>query len=141
MIAGIDAVVPWCRRNQVKPVLASIAWQPVSESIARRHGFTTNGGPRVRLANAIYNGMVAEHFNEYNKCDRAIALAIDRGVRLERCCAIGDGRSDISLFNALSASLTLNANVTAREAAMAAINTHDLVEIVPWLEEWARSFR
>lgn len=141
MIAGIDVVVSWCRSNQIEPVLASLAWQPVSDSIARHHGFTPNGGPRVRLSNSIYDGMVAEHFNEYDKRDRAIALAIDRDVRLERCCAIGDSRSDVPLFNALSASLALNANATAQEAATAAISTQDLGEIVPWLEKWARSFR
>ncbi|KAI5357643.1 Putative HAD superfamily protein [Septoria linicola] len=141
LIADIDVVVSWCRNNQIEPVLASLAWQPVSDSIARRLGFTPNGGPRVGISNSIYDGTVAEHFDEYDKRDRAIALAIDRHVPLERCCAIGDSRSDIPLFNALSASLALNANVTAQEAATAAMNTQNLGEIVPWLEEWVRSFR
>jgi phosphoserine phosphatase len=35
LTAGVDAVVGWC----VEPVLASLAWQPVAEAIAKRHGF------------------------------------------------------------------------------------------------------
>lgn len=47
LIDSINEVVLWCRGHQVEPVLASLAWQPVSLSIARRYGFTANGGPRV----------------------------------------------------------------------------------------------
>ncbi len=49
LIAGIDAVVAWCVEHDVEPVLASLAWQPVAEAIANRHGLTANGGPRVRV--------------------------------------------------------------------------------------------
>ena len=64
LIAGIDEVVTWCRGNQIEPVLASLAWQPVSDMIERRHGLTANGGPRVRAADGHYDGTVAEHSDE-----------------------------------------------------------------------------
>lgn len=138
LIDGIDAVVSWCRKHHIKPVLASLAWQPVSQSIALRHGFTANGGPRVGVVDAAYDGTVAEHFDEHNKRDRALQLAAELGVPATRCVAVGDSRSDIPLFQSLPASLALNADASAREAATAAINTNDLSEILPWLREWER---
>jgi len=140
LIAGVKAVVSWCRRHRIEPVLASLAWQPVSNSIARRYGFTANGGPRVGVSGCAYDGTVAEHFNEYDKRDRALALAAERGVSAQRCCAIGDSRSDIPLFDVLPTSLALNAGAAARAAATAAIATQDLTEVVPWLQEWERGF-
>ena len=56
----------------------------------------------------------------------------------QRCCAIGDSRSDIPLFDVLPTSLALNAGAAAREAATAAIVTRDLTDVVPWLQEWER---
>ncbi|MDF2827423.1 MAG: haloacid dehalogenase [Mycobacterium sp.] len=138
LIAGVEAVVSWCRRHRIEPVLASLAWQPVSNSIARRCGFTGTGGPRVGISRRAYDGTVAEHFNEYDKRDRALALAAERGVPAQRCCAIGDSRSDIPLFHVLPTSLALNAGAAAREAATAAIVTRDLTDVVPWLQEWER---
>jgi phosphoserine phosphatase len=141
LIAGIDAVVAWCVERDVEPVLASLAWQPVAEAIARRHGLTANGGPRVRVVGADYAGTVAEHFNEYDKRNRALQFAAGRGVSIDHCCAIGDSRSDLPLFEALPASLALNAGTAARAAASAAIDTEDLRDVIPWLEAWKAALR
>lgn len=139
LIAGVDAVVAWCIERDVEPVLASLAWQPVSEAIAKRHGFTVNGGPRVHVVGTVYDGTVAEHFDEYEKRDRALELAAKRGVSTDQCCAIGDSRSDIPLFDALPASLALNAGLAARAAATAAVDTDDLRDVLPWLAAWERT--
>jgi phosphoserine phosphatase len=136
LIAGIDAVVAWCVEQDVEPVLASLAWQPVAKAIAKRHGLTANGGPRVRVVGTDYDGTVAEHFDEYDKRDRALQFAAGHGVSIDHCCAIGDSRSDLPLFDALPASLALNAGAAARAAASAAVDTKDLRDVIPWLEAW-----
>ncbi|OZE39773.1 haloacid dehalogenase [Rhodococcus sp. 05-2254-5] len=136
VIDGVDDVTSWCRSRRIEPVLASLAWQPVSSAIARRYGFTTNGGPQVGISESVYDGTVAEHFDEFDKRDRAVALAGERGIPLHRCCAIGDSRSDIPLFEVLPESLALNANTAAREAATAALDTRDLTALLPWLQQW-----
>ncbi|MDI9896358.1 HAD-IB family phosphatase [Rhodococcus sp. IEGM 1381] len=138
LIAGVEEVMSWCRSHRIEPTLASLAWQPVSNSIARRYGFTANGGPRVGISEFVYDGTVAEHFDEYDKRDRALALAAERRIPVQQCCAIGDSRSDVPLFEVLPASLALNAGPAAREAATAAIAAQDLTAVIPWLEEWER---
>ncbi|WP_261769317.1 MULTISPECIES: HAD family phosphatase [unclassified Rhodococcus (in: high G+C Gram-positive bacteria)] len=140
LISGIDEVTAWCRSRLIEPVLASLAWQPVSDSIATRFGFTPNGGPRVGMSGSTFDGTVAEHFDEYDKRDRAVALAAEQGVPLRHCCAIGDSRSDIPLFEVLPTSLALNAGVAARQAATFSIVTEDLTDVLPWLEEWECGF-
>ncbi|RUR01197.1 HAD family hydrolase [Labedella endophytica] len=139
LIDGLDAVVSWCRERHVEPVLASLAWETVSAWIAERHRLTSNGGPRVGVVNATFDGTVAAHFDEYDKRDRALRLATERGLSPSQCCAVGDSRSDVPLFEALPASLALNANTAAREAATAIVDATDLRAILPWLEEWERS--
>ena len=140
LIEGIDTVVSWCRDNDVEPVLASLAWLPVSRWIAERHGFTANGGPRVGFDGSVYDGTVAEHFDEFDKRDSALRFAGKMGVPVGGCCAVGDSRSDIPLFQAVPASLALNADAAAQDAASAAIIAQDLTEILPWLREWLQRF-
>ncbi|MFS2073245.1 HAD family hydrolase [Curtobacterium sp. CT11-133] len=139
MIDGVDDVVAWCLGRGVEPVLASLAWAPVSEAIARRYGFTANGGPRVAVSGSTYDGTVGAHFDEYDKRDRALALAADRGVPRTRCCAVGDSRSDVPLFDALPSALALNADPRARAAATASIESNDLRDVLPWLDAWERA--
>ena len=138
VLPGTDAVVAWCAAHGVEPVLASLAWQPVTRSLARRFGFVANGGPRVGEHSGVHDGSVAEHFDEFDKRDQALALARDRGVPIERCCAVGDSRSDIPLFRALPSALALNASPAARAAASDAMDADDLSSIVPWLDRWLR---
>ncbi|WP_159572101.1 HAD family phosphatase [Curtobacterium sp. 18060] len=139
VLPGVELVVAWCRTHQVVPVLASLAWQPVTRSLARRFGFVAHGGPRVGVTGGTYDGAVAEHFDEFDKRDRALRYALARGVPIERCCAIGDSRSDIPLFEVVPAALALNATGAARAAASTAIDTADLSDVVPWLEGWLNS--
>jgi phosphoserine phosphatase len=136
VLAGVELVVAWCRTHQILPVLASLAWQPVTVSLERRFGFVANGGPRVGVTGQTHDGTVAEHFDEFDKRDAALRYALTRGVPIERCCAIGDSRSDIPLFEVVPAALALNATGAARAAASSAIDTTDLSEVVPWLETW-----
>lgn len=140
LIPGIDDLLAWCRAQNLEPVLASLAWQPVSAALARRHGFTVSGGPRVGVDHDVYDGTVAEHFDEYDKRDRALDLARQRGIPIERCAAVGDSRSDIPLFDAVSASLALNAGAAARTAASDVIDATDLRGILPWLQRWRNSW-
>ncbi|MBT1680954.1 HAD family hydrolase [Curtobacterium aurantiacum] len=136
VLPGTETVVEWCRAHGVEPVLASLAWQPVTRSLARRFGFVPNGGPRVGERSGVHDGTVAEHFDEFDKRDRALALARDLRVPIEHCCAIGDSRSDIPLFQALPSSLALNASPAARAAASDSVDADDLALVIPWLEHW-----
>jgi phosphoserine phosphatase len=139
LIPGIDDVLNWCRARNLRPALASLAWQPVSSALAEQHGFMVTGGPRVGVTEGVYDGTVAEHFDEYDKRDRALGLARRLGVPISRCAAVGDSRSDIPLFEAVTASLALNAGAAARAAATHSIDATDLREILPWLESWHSS--
>ena len=140
LIDGIEEVMSWCHDHRIESALASLAWQPVSTSLARRYGFTATGGPQVGSVDTVYDGTVAQHFDEYDKRDRALALAAERRISLQQCCAIGDSRSDVPLFEALPAALALNASPAAREAATASMTTQNLIAVIPWLEEWQHGF-
>ncbi|MCS6551026.1 haloacid dehalogenase-like hydrolase [Curtobacterium flaccumfaciens pv. flaccumfaciens] len=138
VLPGTATVVAWCRAHDVEPVLASLAWQPVTRSLAGRFGFVPNGGPRVGEHGGVHDGTVAEHFDEFDKRDRALTFARDLGVPIEHCCAVGDSRSDIPLFQALPSALALNAAPAARAAASNEIDADDLSRIIPWLDRWLR---
>lgn len=142
LIPGIDDVLRWCRARNLRPALASLAWQPVSSALAEQHGFMVTGGPRVGVTEGVYDGTIAEHFDEHDKRDkrdRALGLARRLGVPISRCAAVGDSRSDIPLFEAVAASLALNAGAAARAAATHSIDAIDLREILLWLGSWHSS--
>lgn len=136
LIAAIEDVVAWCQDREITPVLATVAWWPVSESFSARFGFERGGGPRVQALAGVYTGLVDAHFDEYDKRDCAARIAARAGVPLSRCVAIGDSRSDLPLFEVAGHSIALNASHDARAAASVALDTHDLRSVLPYLDDW-----
>lgn len=98
LVDGIAETVLWCRRRELAPVLATLAWDVVGAHLCDRFGFDRACGPRLEVIDDRHSGQVAEQFDELSKRDFAVSVAAELGVELGRCAAVGDGRSDVPLF-------------------------------------------
>lgn len=86
-----------------------------------------------------YTGLVAGHFDEFDKRDFAQRVADGLGLTLDRCAAVGDSRSDLPLFAGVGFSVAFNATAAVRAVAAASADGEDLRAIIPHLERWLRS--
>ncbi|WP_104105582.1 haloacid dehalogenase-like hydrolase [Nocardioides sp. 616] len=136
LVDGIAETVAWCRRQDLLPVLATLAWEPVGTYLCERFGFGHASGPRLEVIEGCYSGEVAEHFDETGKRDFALGVAAELGVDPARCAAIGDSRSDLPLFSAVGLAIAFNATSVARSAAHAEADGGDLRAVLPLLSRW-----
>ncbi len=136
LIDGIDEALRWCKSQNLVPMLASLAWDPVGAHLARRFGFAAHCGPKLDTTNATYTGEVAATFDEHDKRDFAITSCRRVGVLPARCIAIGDSRSDLPLFEAVGFSVAFNASPDARAQATTTVDSTSLVDALPPIEEW-----
>ncbi|MEW1860273.1 HAD-IB family phosphatase [Streptomyces sp. NPDC088194] len=133
LVTGIAETVAWCRRNDLLPVLATLAWSPVGGHLAERFGFHAFCGPRLETADGRFTGRVARHFDEHDKRDFARAQARESGLSLRSCAAVGDSRSDLPLFASVGLSVAFNGSAGARAAATATVDDGDLRSVLPVL--------
>jgi phosphoserine phosphatase len=136
LVDGIAETVGWCRRHDLAPILATLAWDAVGAYLCDRFGFDRSCGPRLEVVGGRYNGDVAKHFDERDKRDFAVRVAAEFGVEISRCVAIGDSRSDLPLFAEVGMAVAFNATAAARAAAHASADGNDLREILPLLTAW-----
>jgi phosphoserine phosphatase len=136
LVDGITETVAWCRRNELVPVLATLAWDVVGAFLCERFGFDRACGPRLEITGGRYRGRVAEHFDELGKRDFAMAVAGEFGVPLARCAAVGDSRSDLPLFAEVGLAVAFNATPAARSAAHVSTDGDDLRAVLPLLTAW-----
>ncbi|SFF82768.1 phosphoserine phosphatase [Actinoplanes philippinensis] len=136
LVGGIAETVGWCRRNDLVPVLATLAWDVVGAFLCRRFGFDRACGPRLEVSDGRYTGRVAEHFDELGKRDFAVAVAGELGVPLSRCVAIGDSRSDLPLFAEVGLAVAVNATPEASAAAHVRADGDDLRAVLPLMAAW-----
>jgi phosphoserine phosphatase len=135
LVDGITETVAWCRRHDLAPVLATLAWDAVGAYLCDRFGFDLACGPRLEVVDGRYSGRVAEHLDEFGKRDFALGVAAGLGVPPARCAAIGDSRSDLPLFAAVGTAVAFNASPAARAAARLHADGPDLRVVLPLLAD------
>jgi phosphoserine phosphatase len=133
LLDGIAETVRWCRAHDLVPVLATLAWDAVGRHLCRRFDFDRACGPSLEIVDGRYSGAVATQFDETDKRDFALGVAASLGVDPANCAAIGDGRSDVPLFQAVGYAVALNGTPAARAAAHVAIEATDLRAVIPYL--------
>ena len=141
LVDGIAETVVWCREQGLAPVLATLAWDVVGAHLCDRFGFDRACGPRLEVIDGRYSGQVAELFDELDKRDFAVGVAVELGVERRSCAAVGDGRSDVPLFTAVGLAIAFNANPAARAAAQASVDGNDLRAVLPLLGTWSDTVR
>lgn len=141
LVDGIAETVLWCRRYGMVPVLATLAWDVVGSYLCDRFGFERACGPRLKLVDGRYCGMVAEHFDELRKRDFAVSVSDELGVGPKHCIAVGDGRSDVPLFAEVGLAIAFNATPAARAAAHVSVDATDLRAVLPPVLAWLNADR
>jgi phosphoserine phosphatase len=81
-------------------------------------------------------GTVARHFEPEDKVTFVAKIAQDLGLEFKDVVAIGDSTSDIPLFHAAGFSIALNASSNARDAADIQLDTEDLRDVIPPIEQY-----
>ncbi|MEU4558681.1 haloacid dehalogenase-like hydrolase [Actinoplanes sp. NPDC023936] len=136
LVDGIPETLAWCRRHDLVPVLATLAWDAVGAYLCDRFGFARSCGPRLEVIDGRYSGEVAEHLDEHGKRGFARGVAAELGVGLKHCAAVGDSRSDLPLFAEAGLAIAFNATPAAQAAAHTAVTSPDLRAVLPALAAW-----
>ncbi len=74
-----------------------------------------------------------------NKGDIARELQSRLNARPEDCFAVGDGSTDIPVFQTCGFSIAINAKPRVKSAASVSIDSHNLADLLPPLETWHQS--
>ena len=136
LVEGIGETVAWCRARSLAPYLATLAWDPVGAYLCAKFGFDGACGPRLDQRDGAYTGLVAHHFDEFDKRDFALQTAASLGLEASQCAAIGDSRSDLPLFAEVGLAVAFNASEAAQAQATASVSGPDLRAVLDPLEAW-----
>ncbi len=136
LVAGILEVVAWCRRNELAPYLATLAWEPVGRYLCDRFGFDGACGPTLEVQGGRYTGEVRTHFDEFDKRDFALRVADGLGLSYSACSAVGDSRSDLPLFAEVGFPVAFNASPAVQAVAAASVDGPDLRAVLAPLAGW-----
>ena len=137
VIHGIPETVHWLRERDLVPVIVTITWRFAAEFLADRYGFAAASGCEMHESDdGLFLGSISSHFDAEDKITFVRDLAATHGVGLGDVLAIGDSTSDIPLFREAGFSIALNATANARREADVELDTRDLRDVIPAIEEF-----
>lgn len=121
----------------VDALLCTVTWSFAAQCVADRFGFSAVSGTVMHVdRNGILAGRVAQYFEPEDKVAFLRDYCESRDLSMNQVVAIGDGRSDLPMFDAAGFSVGLNASPAARVAASASVESHsflDALRVVPGL--------
>ena len=141
LIAGLTETVTWLKKHSLVPVVATVTWKLAAEFVRDRYGFAAASGCVIEETDdGLLSGAVSRHFESADKVTFVREFAQDLGIDIERVVAVGDSTSDLPLFEASGLAIALNASDNARQAADVELETQDLRDLIPVIEQYFSTF-
>ena len=131
LIGGFQDTIRSLKEHGVHILIVTVTWCFAARALVHAHGLHGCSGARMGEDGTRFTGEVERHFEEYHKPQYVREYAEGFGFDLSHCVAVGDGRSDISLFKEVGLAIALNATKEARAAAHVSLDTNDLTDILP----------
>lgn len=107
----------------------------VAEIVKDLWGFDAAYGSDYEVMDGVFTGRIIEHVGDKGKLDCLLTHCQNNGLSPKDCIAIGDGSSDIPLFEGCGYSLALNAASVAKQKAACFVDTNDLADILPYISK------
>jgi phosphoserine phosphatase len=128
-IAGIAETVSELRAAGAYVALATVTWRFAAELF----GFQACCGTEMAIVDGCLRGAVSAHCDAQDKAVFIQEPCASRGLLPSSAALIGDSRSDIPGFRRAGFSVAVNADEGARQAAMVALDSGDLRDVLPLL--------
>jgi phosphoserine phosphatase len=133
-IGNLENVLRTFHEQGIVTILITAGPIEVAHALARRFPFDHCFGSTFETAgteHAVYTGRIARHLGSEGKVQCLAELCATRDVTLQDCAAVGDGDSDLALFQAVGTSIGLNCSAETAAFAHHEVHSRDLSAILP----------
>ena len=130
-IGSIAETVTALQAQDIRCIIVTAGPVQVAQAVAGAYGFDDAYGSDYEVADGHFTGIITHHVGDRGKVGCLLDYALAYGIEPEGCIAVGDGSTDIPLFEYCGRSIALNASEDARQKADVALDTDDLRDILP----------
>lgn len=132
-LKNIDVVVKSLHEKGIKCIVVTAGPKQVSEAAAQLWGFDGYYGTDYEVENGVFTGKITQHIGERGKIACLDHYCAEHGIKPEECVAVGDGLTDLPLFEYSGMSIAINYAPVAVGKATHYIRTDDLSDILQFI--------
>lgn len=129
----IAETVQVLQKNGIQCLVITVGPVQVAKVVSQLWGFDAYYGSHYEVIDGKFTGQILNYLRADQKVDCLQAYCSEHGIMPEACIAVGDGATDIPVFEYCGKSIAINSSEKVKRMATYAVETDDLYELLPCL--------
>lgn len=132
-IANIKNVIDTLHAHHIKSLLLTAGPRQVARVLSKHWHMDAYAGSDYEVKDGVFTGRIVESVGTRGKAAYLQDYCHEQGIDPQTCIAVGDGATDIPLFEFCKTSIAINYSQATIGVATHFLKTRDLLDILPFI--------
>ena len=132
-LENIKHVVEVLHKNNMKCIVITVGPKQVAKVVCDIWGFDNYYGSNYEVIEGVFTGKILDYIDAEQKVECLRDFCKYNGIQPDECIAVGDGSTDIPIFEYCGKSIAINSSEKVRKHAMHSVDTDDLSDILKYI--------
>lgn len=132
-LKNIRSAVEELHKLGIKCIVITVGPKQVAKVVCDIWGFDDYYGSDYEVVGGVFTGRIINYIGAEQKIACLQDYCKNNNINPEECIAVGDGSTDIPVFEYCGKSIAINSSPKVRERAMYSVDTDDLTDILKYM--------
>ena len=132
-LKNIKSVVEALHKKNIKCIVITVGPKQVAKVVCDIWGFDDYYGSDYEVIDGIFTGKILNYIGAEQKIECLQDFCENNSIKPDECIAVGDGSTDIPIFEYCEKSIAINSSPKVQKSAMYAVDTDDLTDILKYI--------
>ncbi len=134
-LKNIKSVVEALHEQNIKCIVITVGPKQVAKVVCDIWGFDYYYGSDYEVVEGVFTGKILNYIGAEQKIECLQDFCSNNSIKPEECITVGDGSTDIPIFQYCGGSIAINSSPKVQQNAMYAVDTDDLTDILKYIGE------
>ncbi len=132
-LENIKSVVEALHEQNIKCIVITVGPKQVAKVVRDIWGFDDYYGSDYEVVEGVFTGKILNYIGAEQKIECLQDFCSNNSIKPEECIAVGDGLTDIPIFQYCGGSIAINSSPKVQQNAMYAVDTDDLTDTLKYI--------
>jgi len=132
-LKNIKSVVEVLHERGIKCIVITVGPKQVAKVVCDIWGFDDYYGSDYEVVEGVFTGKILNYIRAEQKTVCLKNFCKNYSIKPQECIAVGDGSTDIPIFEYCGKSIAINSSPEVQKSAMYVVDTDDLTDILKYI--------
>ncbi|MDP4145454.1 MAG: HAD family phosphatase [Bacillota bacterium] len=132
-LKNIKNVVEVLHGQNIKCIVVTVGPKQVAKVVCDIWGFDNYYGSNYEVVDGLFTGKILNYIGAEQKIECLQDFCKNNSIKPSECIAVGDGSTDIPVFQYCGRSIAINSSSKVKQSAMYSVDTDDLTDIIGYI--------